>query len=339
MDVHIAPTDPGIRYSPYNWHVTPHLATSWNPGSYFATLFYGGRCVLEFDVSWNGIPLSQIWWRVDNGPWIAAEIASTIECTIPDVTAHNPNVPWHAIEVWFKSTDTGVPLNRWNTPSATAIRFSGLTLDEGGLLAKPGGPSRNILIFGDSLAEGVRTLGEAAASTPDNNDGMFTWCAALRSLLAAEVGVVGLGGTGYTARFANCPVFGTSYAFLADGVPRQFTPRPDLIIINHGANDLEANIRAQAVAVVDDLSRRCPGTPILLLGPFPFGTNAFLEQVPADSGAPTQVHFVDTTGFFTTRYGADSLALHPSGPNSVHVIAPQVAAAISQWLAGPAASS
>ena len=332
----IYPDDPAMLYSPSNWQVLHGAATAWNPGAYFRTLFSGTSCTLNFDVSNNATPFSQIWYRVDNGPWTAAPVAATIVCAIPALTAGNADLPFHLIEVWFKSMDSTGVLNRWTAPAQTAIRFLGLTLAAGGAVMAPGSAPIKVVVFGDSIVEGIRTLGEAVSTTPDDNDALFGWVAALREHLGAEIGFVGWGGTGYGGTFANVPVFGTSLASLAAGVARSFTPSPDLIIINHGTNDAGANIQAAATAAVNALlaATTCP---IVLLNPLPTNrqSNAYLAAVPAASNIPARVHYVSSAGFMVNAAGVDTTLFHPSGPNGAALIAPKVAAAVMPFLASP----
>ena len=324
----IAPDDPGLVYSPYTWNVTHSAATAWNPGAYFRTLFSGGNCVLGFDVSNNGVPKSQIWWRVNNGPWTSVAVGSTVTCAVPAVMQSNADVPYHLLEVVFKSIDSAAGLNRWNSPAQTAIVFTGLTLAVGGVVAAPGRAGLNILIFGDSITEGVRTLGEALATTPDDNDAMHCWAFAQARLLGAEVGIVGWGGTGYTAAFANVPVFGSSFGSLAGGVARSFSPLPDLIVVNHGANDL-GDYSVPARTALAAVAAACPGVPIAVLNPLTKPTSVPLQTAASGVAA---ARYVATAGFCNSALGIDSVALHPSGPNGVGAIAPQVAAALRPLL-------
>ena len=333
--VSIAPNNTALLYSPFNWQITATVATAWNPGAYLRTLFSGTSCVLNFDVSQNVAPLSQIWWRVDNGPWTQASVAASIPCSIPPSTAGNADVPLHLLEVWFKSMDSSGSLNRWNAPAQTALRFQGLTLNAGATVLAPGSATLRVLIFGDSLVEGVRALGEAISTTPDDNDALFGWVAALRLQLGAEIGFVGWGGTGYTTTFGSTPVFGTHYASLAAGVARSFSPSPDLVIINHGTNDGASNIQAAATAVVNAILA-ATSCPVILLNPLPAGAqnNVYLAAVPAASTTPARVHYVSSAGFFNPANGADSTGFHPSGSNGAALVAPKVAAAVRGYFAG-----
>ncbi len=332
----VAPNDPALLYSPGNWQVLAGAATAWNPGAYVRTLFSGVSCSLSFDVSNNGAPLSQIWWRIDNGPWTLTPVATTVVCGIPAGTAGSQTVPYHLLEVVFKSmdSDAGVLLNRWNTPAATAIVFKGLTLASGGVVAAPVRAPFNVLVFGDSITEGVRTVKQAdGANTPDSNDAMMGWAYALGRLLGAEIGVIGFGGTGYTKSYANVPAFTSSYAALAAGVARSWTPQPDLIVLNHGFNDgANAAISAQGIAVVNGLLAACPAAVIALLNPFALPNQAWMQATATGCSAPERVRFIPTAGFQQASLGLDTVGVHPGGANSMAVIGPRVAAALRPLL-------
>lgn len=333
----IASNNASIVYSPYNWQVLPGAATTWNPGAYFRTLFTGASCALNFDVSANVAPLSQIWWRVDNGPWTQAAVAATIACAIPSITTGNADVPYHRLEVIVKGMNSPAGLNRWVPPTTVEVRFTGLTLASGGAVLAPGKAALNILIYGDSITEGIRTLGETLG-TPDVNDALFSWPTRLGELLGAEVGVVGFGGTGYGVTYGSVPVFPSSYALIASGVARTFAPAPDLVVINHGTNDGTNNIQAAAIQALNGILA-VVSCKIAVLNPLPSATdNAYLVAAAAATNAPARSVFVSTAGFFDKTKGADGLQLHPSGPNATQLIAPKVAAALRPLLPGATAT-
>ena len=110
---------------------------------------------------------------------------------------------------------------------------------------------------------------------------MMGWAWQVGKEFAAEFGIVGFGGSGLTVTGSgNVSVLSTSYALLMAGVPRAFMPAPDLIVLNEGTND---------------------------------GSQAAALQAAVSPLSPSRITWIDTTGFFNTSYGADSLNLHPSG--------------------------
>lgn len=330
----IAPSNVAFVYSPYNWQVLAGVATAWNPGAYFRVLFSGSSCTLNFDVSAAVAPLSQLWWRVDNGPWTQVEVAAAIACAIPAITNNNADIPYHRLDVVVKSIDSGPGVNRWVPPTPGAIRFTGLTLGNGAGVLTPSRAALNVLVYGDSITEGIRTLGETGAS-PDFSDAMFGWAYALGALLGAEVGLVGFGGTGYLTSLGQVPVFSSSYGLIAAGVPRVFSPAPDLVVVNHGTNDGGGNVQAAAVSALNGLLAAV-SCRVALLNPLPTSDNGYLQAAVLGCSAPSRAAFVSTAGFFVKGLGSDSIQLHPSGPNATALIAPRVAAALQRLL--PAAA-
>ena len=329
----LAPNDGAIVYSPYTWNVQPGSATTANAGAGFRLLFTGSTCGLNFNVAAMASPASQIWWRIDNGPWTQATLAATIACTVPAATAGNADLPYHLLEVVVKSMTE--LQNRWNVGTSTRIVFTGLTLAGGAAVAAPLAAPLNLLIYGDSITEGVRTLGEAAANDTDRNDAMMGWAYRLGSLLGAEVGIVGFGAQGLAATGSgNVPVLGTSWNLLYSGASRGFTPQPDLIVINIGTNDGASNTVAAMTALLNNLIGTCPGKPIAVLRPFNGNQTSNLQAAIAACSAPGQCHYINTTGMFSATYGTDSINLHPAGPNNTTRIAPQLASSLRPLLAG-----
>lgn len=333
----IAAGNAAFVYSPYNWQVVANKATTWNAGAYFRVLFSGATCVLNFDVSVAVSPFSQIWWRIDNGPWVMAPVAASITCIVPTITAGNADVPYHRLDVAVKGMCNEVATNRWLSPVAGAVRFVGLILDTGASVLSTGKATLNILVYGDSITEGNRTLGETG-NTPDVNDALQGWAFSLGALLGAEIGVVGFGGTGYSTTYGGVPIFQSTFNLLSPGVARSFTPAPDLVVINHGINDQATNIQAAAITAINGLLA-VVACKVVLLNPLPAGSdNQYLKAAVAGCSQPARAVFISSVGYFDKTKGADGYQLHPSGPNNTALIAPKVAAALRLVLAGTVAA-
>jgi lysophospholipase L1-like esterase len=279
-------------------------------------------------------PASQIWWRIDNGPMTQASVTSVVTLTIPAATLGNSDVPYHLLEVIVKSTTETA--NRWaniGSAAGTAVIFTGLTLDAGASVLAPLAAPKTILCYGDSITEGVRTVGESSANDTDRNDAALGWAYRLGTLLGAEVAVVGFGASGLSITGSGgVPFFGSSYNLQYAGQARSFAAPPDLIVTNIGTNDGSTNTVAAMKGVLNGLIAACPGKPIAVLRPFNGNQAANLQAAIAGCNTPAACTYIDTTSFFNTTYGADSLNLHPSGPNDFARIAPQVAAALRPLL-------
>lgn len=337
----VAPSNPAIAYSPYTWNVGNGSATTISAGAYFRVLFTGTSVSLAFNVSAEGSPASELYTRVDGyetqSPWTEASVAATVTPTMPSNTSA---APWHLLEVVVKSTSE--TLARWSTSPQTAVSLTGITLASGAAVVAPQMSSCTVLLYGDSITEGVRTVNSTAANDTDRNDAMQGWAYAQRGLLGCEVGIVGFGATGLTvAGSGSVPALPSAFALLYPGAPRSFSPPPDLIVLNEGTNDQNASAAAVSAALQQVLAGLLAATPastrIAVLRPFGGFQAAALQAGIAAAGSP-RVFYVDTTGFFNTAFGVDSTGLHPTGVNDLGLIAPQVSNALRALLPGRASA-
>ena len=204
----VAPNDPSLTYSPYNWAVTSTSASSINGGAYFKVLVQSTFLNLTFDVSNMVSKPSQLYFQVDNGPLFSTPIAASISVDIPKNNTHG-DVPWHTLTVIIKSTTETA--NRWAaTGQSTRVIFTGLIID--GDVSQFIPSTANMLIYGDSITEGVLTLGGSQSLDTDHNDAVLCWSSRLGTLLGAEVGVVGFGATGLSrGGSGGVPALGVSW--------------------------------------------------------------------------------------------------------------------------------
>ena len=328
--VSVSPTDPAIWYTPYVWNAVGGSGAmgTINSGATMRVFFSGNTVTLTFDVSQMVTPISQIYTAIDNGPVQQWLVSPTISLAVPANLTHG-DVPWHTLEVMVKSTTERA--NRWNPAApSTRVVFTGLTLAAGGAVAAWLPKDANLLIYGDSITEGVLTLGGSQADDTDHNDAQTVWSHALGGLLGAEAGVVGFGATGLTrGGSGGVPALGSSWNQTWSGAMRSFLPRPDLIVFNEGTNDGSNNLVPQMTAVLNSLFAACPGTPIAVLVPFNGAEAAGLAAAIAASDKPSLATLISTAGFYNTSFGG---ALHPTGPNDVARVAPQVAAKLRPLL-------
>lgn len=319
-----------VLFSPYTWNITANDAKTINAGAYFKTIFSGTACTLQFDVSANGAPMTQISYRVDGyGAWVTTPLASSVVITVPSDTSGYASAGGHLLEVIVKSTSEG--LNRW-TPQATAAYLTGIILDASATLTKPPALPLNCLFYGDSITEGVRTVNGGATNDTDRNDGAQSWAFQAARILGAEIGQVGFGYHGFIhAGSGGVPAFPSSYNLLYSGVSRSFSPAPDFIAIMEGTND-GSDVTTPATTVLNGLLAATPATTkIIVLRPFN-GTSraAELQAAIAACTAPARCAYIDTAGFFTSSNSSDGL--HPYGNENLFHIAPAVANAIRPYV-------
>jgi hypothetical protein len=321
----IAMDNAAILYSPFNWGVTAQAAKTINSGAYFKVLFGGTSCRLSTDTSSDLAPYSQFWARVDGGAFKQYTLSATNPVF---VVATGLAQRKHLLEVVVKSTSETI--ERW-TLQRTAVVFTGLWLDNSATVTAPVRKPFNILVYGDSITEGVRVNGYVGiANDTDRNDALQVYSWLLSQELPAELGVVGFGATGInTGGSGGVPILGNSYSFLWAGQPRSFSdPEPDLIIYNEGTNDGD-RITSGMVAVVKALLKAAPNARQLLLMPFN-GAHASELKAVVTSVANSKVSYGDTTSFFNTADSSDSL--HPYGYSHLSFIAPKMASLVTPLL-------
>ena len=219
----IAPDNAAILYSPYNWHVNSTRAQSINPGAYYRVLFTGPSCTLNYDMTNVSSPVGRVHICVDGRTNQSESLASTISVTMPSGQDNTT----HMLEVTLDATSE--TLNRWNDPPNAVCKFAGLTLaTSGDTVSAPQRRPLNLLCYGDSITEGVRTLALNGTDDVDRNSATVCWPLELGRQLGAEVGVVGFGSQGISdTGNGNVPAMVDSWDFLWSGQARTFSPAPD----------------------------------------------------------------------------------------------------------------
>lgn len=319
-----APDSAGIVYSPYNWLTGSTSAKTINPGAYFKTLFTGATCTLNFDTSNLTSPNPRLLIRVDRRTWQAATVASTVSVTMPT----DQDNTTHLLEVLVDAATETV--NRWNSPQNTAVVMTGITLASAGdSLSAPQSKPKRLLVYGDSITEGVRTLKlNGAVNDLDRNSAVVGWALELGNYLDAEVGVVGFGATGLsTSGSGNVPKLSGSYNLLWASQSRSFSTSPDYCVWLEGANDSTTNTQADGIAALNGMLSAMSGTKFILFRPL-LNTNqeANLQAIQAGCSDPSRVTYVSTSGYWSTADSSDSL--HPYGYTNIASIAPKMAAAV-----------
>jgi len=308
-------SDPGIIFSPYNWNVTGGTANTVNPGAYFRTIFNGTQVSLNFTTSADSSPYPQLWARVDNQYW--QQIVLTAGNPQVLITSSLQNRK-HLVEVVVKSTSySGV--DRWSGPQ-TIVTVTGIVVDYLTTLSLPIRKTKNILIYGDSITEGLLSKNNTASGQPDQSDILGCYSYALSTAVDAEVGIVAFGGTGLLTSFAGVPALTSSYNLIYNGASRVFTPAPDLVIYNEGTNDGSSIVTAYGT-VVSAILAAAPNAKQLLLIPFNNSHASDIATVVTNAGNP-KVTSQSTVGWFNSSDSSDGL--HPYDYSHVGLIAPKL---------------
>jgi hypothetical protein len=338
MPVTIAPTTTNINFSPYTWKVSGGTAKTINAGAYFKVNLIGSAtCNLKFDMTGILTPVPQISYRFDSfGPWINTEISSSVSLTLPSELA--PYYTNHFLHVKVKATTETQA--RWNT-QATAVILTGIEIDTLGSLTQPLKSPLNVIFYGDSITEGVRTMSTTApAKDTDRNDAGQCWSTMLGEAFGCEYGIVGFGGTGVVKATGSgsVPNLQTSYNQLWNGEPRVFDPSPNLIVINDGTNDTNSGgnaaiLEAGMANVLNGMLTACPNAVIATMKPFNSNKGINWINGIAACSNPQRVVYIDTDGMFVTSDPANSSDnLHPYGYANVNRIFPSLFQQLYQLL-------
>lgn len=318
----IAPDNAAILYSPYNWHVNSTRAQTINPGAYFRVLFTGSTCTLNFDMSNVSSPVPRLRICVDGRTNQSANVAATVSVTMPSGQDNTT----HLLEVWVDASSETI--NRWNAPQNAVVKLTGITLATGGdTVTAPQRRPKDIICYGDSITEGVRTLALDGAADVDRNSATVCWPLELGRQLGAEVGVVGFGFQGISnAGNGNVPNLRNAWDLLWAGQARTFTPAPDYCIWLQGHNDGGNNTQADGIAALDGMLAAMPTTQFILFRPLAGAQAANLQAIAAGCSDPSRVRYISTAGFWQSSEAPDSV--HPYGWADMANVAPKMADAI-----------
>jgi len=269
-------------------------------GSYFEMAFKGRMALLHFDLGYLFQPFPHLWIQVDGGAMIEAPVDRHLRV---DALTDGE----HIVKVTFKSAMD--EQNRWYLPLASVVSFIGATVEEPAAL--PADERRIIEFIGDSITEGIwADLGFAFRQ--DNvldqfnrvytNDSLATYASLTAEMLGMRPIFQAYGAVGLTRTGSGCvPRAGLLYPYVFDTVP--YTgEKPDVIVINHGTNDLNAGSEEYIMRYreyIDIVRGINPDAEIICLPPFGGyhhdDVAAFVEEYNAGHEKP--LHFISTRGW------------------------------------------
>ncbi len=232
-------TDACLRPSPYNWSRTTDAMLTVNPGAYFKIGFTGTSIKLNVDVSaMSGASLPakeypRLRWTIDDGAYTTYQLLSTdTEVTLATGLAAGT----HQLTLYMLSSYYNA--DRWSAP-VMALKITSLTLDAGASTAAPTLRDKRLIVYGDSITEGAWALAGPADLTDYSTaqDATAAWAAAVADALGCEYGIVAFGSQGWdTPASGGVPTLPDGWNLIYADHPRVFTPAPDYVLCNMGAN-------------------------------------------------------------------------------------------------------
>lgn len=248
------------------WSVTGKSAITTAPGSVIEIACSGKMIVLHFDLSTNQAPMPHLWISIDQGAKVEVPLDRYLHI---EVSQDGP----HFVQIIFKSA---VEMqHRWYEPLVGKVTFVGFEADSQEELPED---NRKIIEFiGDSITEGVLIdahfdpgkLDQPNRVYQDDATATYAW------LTAEELGmkpvIMGYGAVGMTKSGQGAvPAVGMAYPYCYNNVPCDGF-KSDIIVINHGTNDMYADEQHYVSAYMDFLHMirdRNSSALIVVLSPF-----------------------------------------------------------------------
>ncbi len=285
---------------------TTNRAITVNSGSYVQARFTGGSLAASFDVSVNQPPMPTIAWRIDNGQWREAEVASTVNL------AHGLAKGPHTVMLMARGIDEHQ--NRWTRPLVASITFTGFTLPKDGRLEKAlpqwKKPALKMEFLGDSITEGVLVQeGRAGViagmpkTWPWLTDARMSYAGQTAMMLGAAWRQVGFGATGLVRiGSGGAPGALTTFNLFHADCPRDAW-QPDVVIVNQGTNEMPMKADEYQPLYVKYLEMIRAGYPkakIVALRPFCGAQETSIKAAVGirNAAGDAKVYYIDTTGWY-----------------------------------------
>jgi lysophospholipase L1-like esterase len=298
------------------WNRLADRAITVNSGSHLVAQFDGTSIAARFDVTTNVTPFPNVAWRIDQGAWQEAEIASSLSL------ASGLSAGLH--EVWLIARGFDENESRWTPPLVSSLTFLAFDVTGGSLRASARPVQPKIEFLGDSITEGVAIYPDRAGKTGPawRADGRIAYACQTSLALGADWRQVGFGRQGVTiVGNGGVPKAGDAFNWIYANVPRDAW-QPDLVVINQGTNDASAaaDVFRQAYSgFLDSVRKAYAQAWIAALRPFGGAHAADIQAEVASRAAAgdARIFFVDTTGWLSAPDFTDGV--HPNAQGSAKV--------------------
>ena len=312
------------------WDTTnPAYAEATATGSYVEFAFSGHSAMACFDIEGNNDPLLHLWLEVD-GVRAEAQIDRYMR-------VYAPTDGTHVCRIIFKSTSE--VYRRWYRPLQSKVSFIGIDVDTPAELPADNRPV--IEFVGDSITEGVLThadytgggaevfpLGQLNRVYQDDVCSTYAWLTA--EALDLRPCFMGYGGVGVSKiGCGDVPPAPLSYPYNFDGSPLT-RKNPDIIMINHGANDRKGDegvYLASYRQLLDVIREHNPEARIVSLAAFCGAHHEALGAMIADYNREhgCDIFFVDSFGWIPEE------PLHPLRDGH-RIVADHLIPILKEWI-------
>ncbi len=296
------------RWGCHGWLFENSIATT-ACGAKLQIAFTGEMITLRFDTLYSAHPYPHMWMRLDDGAWVESTVEKFVR-----VRANCGGA--HLLTVVYKSALEHQ--HRWNPQLVGKLAFEGYEAEGAGVL--PPAPERYIEFVGDSITEGVEVDYNACVvqdfevwqyNRPTQDDAMGTYAYLTAEALGYEPLIMGYGACGVTRMgCGGVPKAAEAYPFNFARSPISY-PEPELIVINHGANDriLNAEVYIKEYRGLLDVIRAIHSNSKLVVlsafcGVWPEELRAMLSGYNREHGC--DIAFIDSAGWIPAE------PLHPN---------------------------
>ena len=286
------------------WDTTdPHAAVATATGSYIEFAFEGRMAVVRFDVLTNAHPRLHLWISLDGGDMFSAPIDSHLRILAKEEGKHVCRI------IYKGGTEQE---RRWYQPLTGKVSFIGVQTEKP--IPIPADDRKIIEFVGDSITEGVLIDVDFYDSTTDaispndqnNRCYQDDVCATYAWQTAQELDLrpvfMGYGAVGTTQTgMGKVPPAPESYPYNFDKSPVT-RPQPDIIMINHGANDRPKPVEVyleKYAELLDVIRAMNPNATVIALSAFCGAFHEELGKMIAEYNEKNQckVHFIDSDGW------------------------------------------
>ena len=288
------------------WSVDENSAVTTAPGSYFELAVSGKFAVLHFDMTYSTPPYQHLWICVDDGAKIEVPLDRVIRIEMKENTRHIITVTYKgSVEIQ----------HRWYLPLVGRIDFRGVETEAISILPRD---ERKVIEFiGDSITEGVLIDAqyefekEGQLNRPNQDDSTATYAYLTAQRLDMIPLIMGYGGTGVTrGGCGGVPKASLSYGYNFDGSEKN-TPKPHIIVINYGANDVRNGAQCYIESYREFLSIvrvDNPNAKIVVLSPFCGAYAAELDTLVREFNLQNK----DNIAFINSSGWVEAEPLHPT---------------------------
>lgn len=271
-------------------------------GAYIEFAFEGRMAMALFDIEANADPLLHLWIEVDGGARVEAPIDRYLRVVAPNDGKHICRI------IYKGGTEAD---RRWYLPLTGKVSFVGINAEKP--IAIGADTRKTIEFVGDSITEGVLIDTDYYADgEPASYIDMLTRiyqddvCATYAWLTAEKLNlrpiVMGYGAVGVTrAGQGKVPAAPIAYPYNFEGSPIS-RPEPDVILINHGANDRSKPVSLYLEKygeLLDVIRAHNPHARLVSLSAFCGAHHeelgVFIAEYNQKNG--TNVAFIDSTGW------------------------------------------